>query len=271
MRENFALVNRMEFIQSGQREEIIKSQKLFWSFLDSNIINKLIHLFDDADESTDKISKYIENERIVRGLDYVSIKSIVYYDKKEKPNLLLELLNGNKCFLHITIHLSPDSFNKNRTGPIHIFKNIYRKTKRINTKDKYSLIRVSTPIGKPYSLEFSIPDGYKTPGVNTNEKQLQEEMDVIIYVINRIFDENDPYYVGDKDKLFHIHPLANTIQKNINKSQVVERKDKGVTMYPPFTNNKPYPQNTTRKTYKRTKQPSRNSRNIRLTPLNNQP
>jgi len=95
-------------------------------------------------------------------------------------------------------------------------------------------------------------------------------MDVIITVLNYIFDEKHPYYIGDKDKLVHIHHLSNTIQKNINKSQVVERKDKGVTMYPPFTNNKPYPQNTTRTTYKRSKQPTRNSRNIRVTPLNNQ-
>jgi hypothetical protein len=96
------------------------------------------------------------------------------------------------------------------------------------------------------------------------------KMDVIIYVINRIFDENDTYYIGDKDKLVHINNRVDIIIKNINKSQVVERKDKGVTMYPPFTNNKPYPQNTTRKTYKRSKQPTRNSRNIRVTSLNNQ-
>ena len=68
MRENFALVNRMEHTESAQREEIIVSQKLFWSFLDSNIINKLIHLFDETDKSTDKIGKYIENERRVRGI-----------------------------------------------------------------------------------------------------------------------------------------------------------------------------------------------------------
>ena len=75
-------------------------------------------------------------------------------------------------------------------------------------------------------------------------------MDVIIYVINRIFDENDKYFVGDKDKIVAINNRANTIIKNINKIPNVTRKNKGITMYPPFTNNKPYPQNITRKTYK---------------------
>jgi len=123
MRENFVLVNRMTDNKGNQRGEIIESQKLFWSFSDSNIINKLIQLFDEKDKSTDKISNYIENERKVRGLDYVSIKSIVYYDKKENPNLLLELLKDKKCFLHLTIHIAPYSFNHDETGPIHIPSN----------------------------------------------------------------------------------------------------------------------------------------------------
>ncbi len=164
----------MEHSQSKQREEIIKSQKLFWSFLDSNTINNLIHLFDDAAASPNKISKYIENERKIRGLDNATIEGKVYREKNLTYNLLLEIRKNNKPILHISFHISPDSFNKNKTGPIHMFKNIYRKTKRINTKNKYSLIRIGTPIGKPHSLEFSIPDGYKTPGVNTNEKQLQD-------------------------------------------------------------------------------------------------
>lgn len=261
----------MNYNKRRKRDEIIGSQKLFWSFLDSNIINKLIHLFDDTDTSPDKISKYVENERKIRGLDYETIVGKVYREDNLGYNLLLEIIKDNTRYIHISFHIIPNTFNKKKTGPIHLYKNMYRENMRTTKKNRYSLIRVGTPIGKPHSLEFSIPDGYKTPGINTNEKQLEEEMDVIITVLNHIFDEKHPYYIGDKDKLVHIHHLSNTIQKNINKSQVVERKDKGVTMYPPFTNNKPYPQNTTRKTYKRTKQPSRNSRNIRLTPLNNQP
>jgi hypothetical protein len=55
--------------QLKQREKIIESQKLFWSMLDSTMVNKLVNLFDDSRESPYKISKYIEYERKLRGLD----------------------------------------------------------------------------------------------------------------------------------------------------------------------------------------------------------
>lgn len=256
----------MNYNKRRKRDEIIGSQKLFWNFLDSNIINKLIHLFDDTESSPNKISKYVENERRIRGLDDATIKGEVYREEKLTYNLLLEICKNNKPILHISFHTAPDSFRGNKSGPIHLYKNMYRENKRTTKKNRYSLIRVGTPIGKPHSLEFSIPDGYKTPGVNTNEKQLEEEMDVIMHVINRIFDENDTYYIGDKNKLVHIHNLSNTIQTNINKSPNVTRKNKGVTMYPPFTNNKPYHQNITRKTYKISKRTTP----IKLTPLYSQ-
>ena len=242
----------MDYNKARQRDEIIGSQKLFWSFLDSNITNKLVHLFDDTESSSNKIRKYVENERRVRGLDDATIEGKIYLEKDLTYNLLLEICKNNKPILHISFHTAPDSFNKKKTGPIHIFKNIYKENKGIIKKNKYSLIRVDIPIGKPHSLEFSIVDGYNTPGINTNAKELmiQKEMDVIIHVINRIFDENDEYFIGDKDKLVPINNRANNILKKINNSSNVTRKNKGVTLYPPFTNNKPYPQNITRKTYK---------------------
>lgn len=43
-----------------QRNIIISSQKIFWSFLDSEMINKLVNLFDDTDNSSnDKMRKYL--------------------------------------------------------------------------------------------------------------------------------------------------------------------------------------------------------------------
>ena len=134
MKENIVLVDRMDYNKRRKRDEIIGSQKLFWSFLDSNIINKLIHLFDDTESSPNKISKYVEIERKIRGLDYASIEGKVYREEKLTYNLLLEICKNNKPILHISFHTAPDSFRGSKTGPIHIFKNIYRENKEITKK-----------------------------------------------------------------------------------------------------------------------------------------
>ena len=55
-------------------------------------------------------------------------------------------------------------------------------------------------------------------------------MDVIITVMNRLFDENDPYYIGVKEDMINIHPKGNTIKNNIEKSPHVSLKNKGVRM-----------------------------------------
>ena len=87
-------------------------------------------------------------------------------------------------------------------------------------------------------------------------------MDVIITVLNNLFDEdNSEYYIGDEDTLFPIHNNTNVILGNINTyTQHVTRKNKGVKMYPSFSNNKAYVityNRNYRKTHKR-KQKSKN-------------
>jgi hypothetical protein len=50
-----------------KRNANIQSQKKFWAFLDRNIVNKLVHLFDSDDRHLNKkIYKYVENERKYR-------------------------------------------------------------------------------------------------------------------------------------------------------------------------------------------------------------
>jgi hypothetical protein len=104
---------------------------------------------------------------------------------------------------------------------------------------QYALISVDKPIGKENSLEFRIADGYKTPGINTDEIFLQNEMDVIIYIINRIFDENDPYYIGLKDEVVNINLRTDNILDNINKRPQVRLKNKGVRRFGKINTNIP--------------------------------
>jgi len=218
--------------QLKQRDEILESQKIFWRFLNSTMMNKIINLFDDAVAGPDKISKYIENERRLRGMDEVSVVGKVYGNIDVESDVLLEISKNNKPILHLSFHLSPYSFSSKKTGPLHIYKNIYNSNHSLYKKKKYALIHVEKPIGKLNSLEFRIADGYKTPGItfDTTEKQLQEEMDVIIHVINRIFDENDPYYIGIKEDVILINLRTDNILNNINKSPLISVKNKGVRM-----------------------------------------
>jgi hypothetical protein len=211
----------------NRRKEIIESQLLFWSFLDSTNMNKFVNLFDNSVQTPDKISKYVENERRLRGMDEASVIGKIYGENVGKSTLLLEIIKDNKVHLHISFHLSPKSLNKKDTGAIHISKNIYKERNNILKKKKYALIFIEKPIGKSHSLEFRIADGYKTPGINADEKEIQQEMDVIIHVINRIFDEYDPYYIGIKEELIDINPRSINVVHNIGKSTLVRLKNKG--------------------------------------------
>lgn len=217
--------------QLKQREEIIESQQLFWSFLNSIMVNKLVNLFDDTVIGHDKITNYVENERLLRGMDDAKVISKIIGEKTRSPSLLLEIKKNDMALLHITFHLSPYTLNPIKTGAIHLFKNIYQNTNVNNGKGNiYALIHLEKPVGKPHSLEFRIADGYKTPGINNDEKELQQEMDVIIHIINRLFDEYDPYYIGVKEELINVNPRINTILHNINRRTLVKLKNKGVRM-----------------------------------------
>ncbi len=63
-------------------------------------------------------------------------------------------------------------------------------------------------------------------------------MDVIIAVLNRLFDENNTeLYVGKKQNMFEIHNRTNNILNKINQySKHVSRKNKGTYIIQPSKN-----------------------------------
>jgi hypothetical protein len=158
----------------------------------------------------------------------------------------LGIQKNNKDFIHLTIHLVPQSLNKKQFGFIHISKDIYKQKISTTTpkRDKYALIKIEKPTDRPNSLHFSIPlDGYTSPGAPNSAKydpEIAKEMDAIVSVLNCLFDETDSeLYIGDNTKsniLFSIHNKTNNVLNNINThTSFVSRKNKGVKMLPNFT------------------------------------
>lgn len=259
--------------QLGVRKPIIKSHTRFGKFLDSDIINKLITLFTNGD-----IIKYIKDERKAKGLNNagIKIKTKVSGTKNNKSSLYLNIeKNGNK-FLHLSIHLIANKLNSENAGLIHFYKNIFNSTAKANISKKplvYALIKVEQPVNKPKSLNFSIANGYTTNKRITNagkyDNELQNEMNVIITVLNRLFDEkNKEFYVGFKNyyinntnyyftpihKFYPIHNQTNNVLQNINNhSGLTKRKNKGVKMHPILSQAPPLAlSKTTRATTRRT-------------------
>jgi hypothetical protein len=229
-------------IQLNDRDKIFQSQKQLWNFLDQDKINKLVHLFDVNDMNG--ISQLIKNERKIQGLNdtIFDVRSEVYgYDDKSSA-LFVMITKNNNDYIHLTIHLTPKTFNSDKDGLIHIFKDIYiPQVTRKQRKLLYALIKVKQIKN---SLQFSIEDGYTTPGIKNShlyDPEIQKEMDVIITVLNRLFDEdNKKFYIGDKEILNPIHNKTNLVLENINThSQYVSRKNKGNMMNPPYNNKLP--------------------------------
>jgi hypothetical protein len=239
-----------------KRNKIIKSQLLLGNFLNVDIINKLIHLFDETSiNSTPKIKNYIVNERKLRGLDnYITVTSEVYGTDMNNSTLHLQLKKDGNDFIHLSIHLVMQKLEPHNSGMIHIAKNIYKK-KNIRSKKikSYAIILVEQRPDKPNSLHFSIGDGYITPHVknaNIYDPLIEQEMDVIITVLNNIFDEDKPefyigikhrnnkHYVNNNYKLYEPHKIINTILENMNTHSIIKtRNNKGRKMLPIFDNN----------------------------------
>jgi hypothetical protein len=80
------------------RDKIIKSQKLFGNYLDSEIINRLINLFDENNKTNNSIVKYVEDERKEEGLSNlnITIKSKVYGTNKNNSTLILKIFKEDK-------------------------------------------------------------------------------------------------------------------------------------------------------------------------------
>jgi hypothetical protein len=234
--------------QLQSKHRIIQTHAQFCNFLDAEIVNTLVHLFE-----SNTISKYIQDERIVQGINTsnIEISSNVTIEGTHKSSLYLNIKKNDLDYIHLSIHLCITNLNPEKQGIVHMFKNVFNNLTRDATMTKsklrrlkprmYALITVHQPINKPNSLEFTIENEYLTtnvPNANKNDTELQKEMRVVLNVLNRLFDENNTeYYIGDKKNIINIHNKTNAILENINKyTNYATRKNRGVLLGPKSSN-----------------------------------
>jgi hypothetical protein len=232
------------------RSDILDTQTLFINFITADIMDALVHLFsEECCEHRDKhitIAKLIKDERDRQHLvDNVTISSCAYKDatRNGSSNIVLDIHKDGKKFLHLTIHLSIHSLHPKDAGILHFLKDIYTiKHSSRKYERHYALIKVDQP--HPESLHFSIGYGYHTSGAKNAmiyDKEVQQEMDVVIAVLNRLFDSSDEYYVGKvRNDPIEIINRTNVLLKNMNNhTKIATRKNKGKMMGPKW-NNTPY-------------------------------
>jgi len=227
-----------------RRNIILQTHLLLANFLNADRINTLIHLFDmkQGKYNIPKIIDYIKQERKDNGLNdkNIIIKSDVSGLDKNSPSLTLDITKDDQKFIHLSIHLSLHNLESKYNGMIHIGKDIYKINKK---RQFYALISIKQPEDKPNSLVFSIADGYTTPDAMDASKydtEVQKEMNVIISVLNKMFDEkNRKIYLGKTyinninniNMIYQKHPETNNILKHIDKhTHVYTRRNRGSMM-----------------------------------------
>lgn len=92
--------------QLQSRLNILQTHAHMCSFLDGNIVNTLVHLFE-----SNIISKYIEDERIFQGINSsdIIITSNVDIESSHGPSLYLNIMKNNQKYIHLSIHLCMDN------------------------------------------------------------------------------------------------------------------------------------------------------------------
>lgn len=236
----------------NQRKEIIEGQKQLVEFLDAERFNKLVHVFDEKVEDEHNILRYIEEERRQRGLssENVTMDSFVYGYNRANPGdrgatFIVTIKKGGINYVHLSIHIAPRGLEPKDQGIIHLYKDVYgAKLKKGKKHPAYTLVHVSRSPDKPNSLHFYRTDGDVTDVDKSKgdyDADLSLEMDILLSVLNRMFDEDDKdHYIGESDILYPIHNKTNNVLKNVNQpNTILKRRNTGKLIMPTLQNNFP--------------------------------
>ena len=179
---------------ASSSSSFIKSHTLMARFFTKHTINRLIHMFDNKMIDDNHIIRFIEDERIRRGIHDPTItfySSAHGYHANNGSSLLLGVRQNGIDLFHFTIHISVKTLPDTASGMVHFYKNIYtpQSTRKLR-RTLYTRISLNIPNEKPKSLKFTVENGYHTPSIFSNidkyDTIIHREMNVILYVLNRI-------------------------------------------------------------------------------------
>jgi hypothetical protein len=207
---------------------------LFNFFKKSSNLDSLLIIFESS-----ILSQYIQDERATRGFDTsnITIETAIYAEeKKNKSSLLLVIKKDGADLLHLAIQLAPNELNLKYSGMIYIYKSIHRILYPNSTNEElYVPILVKQIPDKSQSLQFSINN--PTTNIHT-DIQLDKEIDVILTVLNRLFDETDEEYYININMSFTTHNKKNIIYDNIHRHVAYVKKlyEMKLASYPVINN-----------------------------------
>jgi hypothetical protein len=236
-----------------QRRRIHRSHLLLSRFMSLHTINQLLHIFDpiilNDDVTTHHIRKYILNENTKQGINMnkrnLSISTVVS-DPANNPTCIAKILYHGRPFLHLSIHLAPTDKEIDNHGMIHLVKDYYCVGRKVMPIGECRVrIKVTSIDDKPGSLSFELNDDIPPPAdADTSmEPIMKTEMDILMTVLNRLFNQNEPwYYVGTamptNHKLVNMnkaapllshHPGTNPSAMRIN-GLMIPRKNTGLLL-----------------------------------------
>ena len=177
--------------------------------------------------------------------NWLSIDTVVS-DPANNPTCIAKFLYRGRPFLHLSIHLAPTDQDIDHHGMIHLLKDYYCVGSRVMPADKCRVrIKVTSIDDKPESLSFELIDDSAPPAdADTSmEPIMKTEMDILMTVLNRLFNQNEPwYYVGTamptNRKLVNMnkaapllsqHPGTNPSAMRIN-GLMIPRKNSGLLL-----------------------------------------
>jgi hypothetical protein len=252
-------------------QDIVNSHALFGSGFDEGSVNNFIGSFREENQPTPtdpaphSITAYImkehdEQQKLKNGITVTSlVKGFQMHEINEDndPMCIVKILYNNKNLIHLTIHLAPTRLFPYEHGMIHIVKDCYKsRRKRIFSPMVTMRIHVSTPLNKPLSKHFTLIDDthpiYGHAGDAATENRIKEESDILIGVLNKMFNQDEPfYYIGHPQgnmvnlnnqtatPAFPKQPITDLILNQMNRPAVkFSRKNKGTQLTSTFG---PYP------------------------------
>jgi hypothetical protein len=231
-----------------------ESQELFFTKINANILNNLLHTIESKE-----FKEYVDN----KFNNKIKIKGEIKNSIRQSKSLYIYFKKGTLQYMHFSIHLSPSFFDPKLNpngipveGLLHFVENIKNKsniTKNISRKKKpFIVIKVEIPENKEKLLKFSLtpPENelyYKFSQESLNDAQL------FINILNEYFNENNEKYLNKYTYIKHTE--LNSTLNNIKKSKVIQNN----------SNIKKYSYNNfTRKNHRKT--PIRYINNIQSTP-----